>query len=155
MERGQAARILSVGTPYALAFSDMALVPLRSNVPIAMSLGLHIQILETDDTNNRFTVTTTQYSYTLATSEGGEILVFHWNPAARGAAIRFPHLHVGPAVVSRSTQIRPRTFHKVHVPTGYVSMQSVIRLAITEFGVTPLRRDWEDILVEPEVNPIR
>lgn len=118
-----------------------------------MSLGIHFRILETDIGQERFAVDTTKYSYLLATSDGEEILAFHWNPTATGdAAIRFPHLHVGQAV-SHSSQIRPRTFHKAHIPTGYVSMPSVIRLAITEFGVTPLRPDWESVLTETEVTP--
>ncbi len=86
LEHGQTPRVLSVDTSYALALNDMALVTLRSTMPIAMALGLRIRILETDDTNRRFTVNTTQYSYTLATSDSEEILVFHWNPAATGGA---------------------------------------------------------------------
>lgn len=129
---------------------------LRGAIPITISIALEFRVLERPGTPDPFTVATTRYFYVLATPTGDEILAFHWTPDAIGQGeVLFPHLHIGPAVVSRSTQIRPRTFHKVHVPTGFVSMQSVIRLAITEFGVTPLRPDWGAILAESEVNPTR
>jgi hypothetical protein len=138
---------------YTLALNNMALVTMRGNVPITMSLGLHIRILELDDTRDPFAVATVKYYYKLATPNDEEILAFHWSPAAVGeTAVRFPHLHVGPAVVSRSSEVRPRTFHKVHVPTGHVSIQSVIPLAITEFSVTSLRPNWQAILDDADSN---
>jgi hypothetical protein len=33
--------------------------------------------------------------------------------------------------------------HRAHIPTGIISLPAVIRLAISEFGVTPLRDDWQ------------
>mgnify|MGYP001271409931 FL=1 len=39
---------------------------------------------------------------------------------------------------------------KLHIPTGRVSIEAVIRMLITEFGVRPLREDWEKRLNETE-----
>jgi hypothetical protein len=74
-------------------------------------------------------------------------LSFHWTPeAVEPNAVTFPHLHVGRALTADQAAIRLSDFHKAHIPTGHVSMVAVVRLAITEFGVTPLRPDWGRVL---------
>lgn len=139
---------MRANTEYTLALNHMEPVRLRADTPIAISLGLNFRIRKMDDEPNYFTTSIVTYFYGLATFEGREILTFHWNPVATG--VSFPHLHVGRAVVSDATEVLPKTFHKVHVPTGFVPMASVIRLAITEFGVQPLRPNWQSILDEAE-----
>ena len=51
-----------------------------------------------------------------------------------------PHLHVtsqaGTAAITR----------KQHIPTGRVSLESVVRFAIAELGVRPIRDDWGRVL---------
>lgn len=86
------------------------------------------------------------YFYQLSTQTGGEIIAFHWAPATTDPdTVTFPHLHIGSAIVSGQTTIRPRDLHKAHVPTGIVSLAAVVRLAIAEFGVVPLRTDWDRV----------
>jgi hypothetical protein len=87
--------------------------------------------------------------YSLLTSDAIEILTFQWTPETTNGK-PFPHLHVGRAVVSDSTRILPDRFHKVHVPTGHVTLAAVIRLAIEEFGVRPLTRRWRATLERAE-----
>ncbi|MDQ3693418.1 MAG: hypothetical protein M3464_07305 [Chloroflexota bacterium] len=55
-------------------------------------------------------------------------------------------MHIGAAMLSATAPVFPQTFHKKHLPTGRVSIQSVVRFAIEELGVPPLRRNWRDIL---------
>ncbi len=90
------------------------------------------------------------YVYSFATRARAEMLTFQWPPEAIGeGAITYPHLHVGPAISQKQEAIRPNEFHKVHIPTGRIALEAVIRLAIAEFGVAPLRErrgDWETIL---------
>lgn len=87
------------------------------------------------------------YFYELLTPAHQEILSFHWTPEATDPnSVTFPHLHIGPAIVAGQTTLRPRDLHKAHVPTGIVSRAAVVRLAIAEFGVVPLRADWERVL---------
>ena len=52
-------------------------------------------------------------------------------------------LHLGPA-----TAIPSSPAASVHLPTGVISLPDVLRLAITELGVTPQREDWERVLAE-------
>jgi hypothetical protein len=35
---------------------------------------------------------------------------------------------------------------KAHFPTGRLAFEDVLRLVITQFGVIPLRDDWETML---------
>lgn len=36
--------------------------------------------------------------------------------------------------------------HKYHIPTGRVSLEDVLRLAIAEFGVQGQRADWREVI---------
>jgi hypothetical protein len=85
----------------------------------------------------------TGYFYQLRERAGPEIIAFHWHPNQRNQP-DFPHLHLR----SRSGSVE--IDRKNHVPTGQVSLQSVVRFAIVELGVRPLRSDWEAVLAEGE-----
>ena len=39
-----------------------------------------------------------------------------------------------------------RLSSRMHLPTGQVAIEDVIRLAIVEFGVRPRRADWAAVL---------
>jgi hypothetical protein len=138
---------LTIGTSHTIALNNMAPTALRGAIPISISIALEFRILKRRETLDPFTVARTKYFYVLATPTGQEVLAFHWAPDAIGQGeVTFPHVHVGRAVVTDATQVLPRTFHKVHIPTGFVTIGSVIRLAIVEFGVRPLRPDWQAVL---------
>jgi hypothetical protein len=88
--------------------------------------------------NDTWTIAPTSYRFQLNEEAGSEILAYHWHPDAR-SPITTPHLHVA--------STHPRfDLGKAHLPTGIVPLQAVIRCLITEFGVEPLRRDWERVL---------
>ena len=55
----------------------------------------------------------------------------------------FPHLHVG-------CQIPPYDMRRPHLRTGFVTLPMVIRMAIAELGVEPLRADWDAVLRRAE-----
>ena len=72
-------------------------------------------------------------------------------PEATGInEVTFPHLHIGSALLAGQTAIRPGDLHHAHIPTGRVSLEAVVRLAITEFGVKPRMGNWEEILQRTE-----
>lgn len=87
-------------------------------------------------------VSTRQYEYYIQDDEERELIAWHWHPESK---ITYPHLHVPAGQIH----------HKMHIPTGRVSIEAVIRLLITEFGVPPIRHDWEVVLEEAEANFIR
>jgi hypothetical protein len=142
-------RRLRTDTPYGVLLSDMSPVPLRSEFPLSLSVGQTVRIQALRP--GTYATICVQYFYEFATSDGREVLAFHWTPegAAQGL-VTFPHLHVGSALLSESTPIRPRDFHRAHIPTGQVGLSSVVRLAITEFSVQPLIEDWESVIEHAE-----
>lgn len=84
-----------------------------------------------------------QYMYHVVTDDMTEVILFHWHPDGRSAQ-HAPHLHVG------SSQLTPASVvsRKTHVPTGRVAVEAVLELLIRDFGVVPLRTDWEASFAE-------
>jgi hypothetical protein len=145
---------LTAGPPYTLALSKMDPVPLKGMFPLRVTVGQIVRIVRTDESNaprGPFKISTVQYLYAFSTPQGQEILGFHWTPEATGAnVVTTPHLHIGPAITAGQTALRSGDLHKVHVPTGHVSVKAIVRLAISEFGVEPLRPNWEEVLQRTE-----
>lgn len=89
-----------------------------------------------------------------------EILAYHWHPDVRlgdGTLISYPHLHVnrgavrldiadGLRITPTSNLLRP-DLAQAHLPTRRIALEDVIRLAIEQFGVEPLRPDWDATLL--------
>lgn len=75
-----------------------------------------------------------------------EILAYHWHPDGV-SPVTTPHLHLSSRLpdiaVSEGVEI---SLSAVHLPTGEVSAQDIVRLLITEFGVEPRRSDWRTIV---------
>ena len=53
-----------------------------------------------------------------------------------------PHAHLGHTQLAENAVLH----QKAHNPTGRVSLESVIRACITEYGATPMRDDWDKVL---------
>lgn len=75
------------------------------------------------------------YSYRVLTANEQEILAFHLH-AGQG-----PHLHIG---AGAGELFEP--LYKAHVPTGQVELAEVALMLVRDFGVEPLRADWEAVL---------
>lgn len=93
-------------------------------------------------------ITITGYLYALEQRTAGEVLAFHWHPETPGS-VHHPHLHIGPALLGTDGTVRRGDAHKLHVPTGIVTLEAVLRLAIEELGIEPRRADWQAILASP------
>jgi hypothetical protein len=101
--------------------------------PIHFILGHQFKVVQ--DGRRNWHISSTRYRYHLTNPYGQELLAWHWHPGTTP----YPHLHV-PAGL-----IEPR----VHVPTGRVSMESVIRLLLNDLKVTPTREhanDYDEVL---------
>jgi hypothetical protein len=81
------------------------------------------------------------YMYHVYAGEEREIIAFHWHPDRGPVAL--PHAHF-------KTLNDPFPMGKAHMPTGRVSLESVIRLLIDELAVEPMRRDWRGVLAKTE-----
>lgn len=113
---------------------------------LSVSATIHYSIEKTDDPDRGpWKVCTRGYWYHIVTEDQAEVILFHWHPDSQ-SDLPWPHAHVG------SSQI---TSHAVlsgfkHVPTGRVSLESVIRSLITDMGVVPKRPGWEAVLDDSE-----
>ncbi len=69
------------------------------------------------------------------------------NPVLRIAA-RIPHLHVSAALNAQTDALTRREIDldKRHLPTGQVSLSTVIRALIADFDIAPQRQDWRETL---------
>ncbi len=132
------------GEPFALpslTFSER-FVPLQGEHRLDLSL-LHLhQFEERLNEPGYWGVKSVGYAYQLRERSGAELIRFEWHPF--GHQIPFPHLHIH----GQAGSIRIDA--KKHVPTGRVSVESVVRFAITELGVRALRRDWRQVLERGE-----
>jgi hypothetical protein len=85
---------------------------------------------------------------------GREVLAYHLHPQVD--QVPYPHLHIGPGAVEEASLVRAGlseqhsalrpAIARAHLPTGLVALRWVVRMLITQFGVTALRRDWPSIL---------
>ena len=78
------------------------------------------------------------YAYEVQLGDGRMLLAYHWHPAGL-SPVTTPHLHLGGTLAGIDLS-------KAHLPTGHVALQDVLRFAIVDLGVAPLRDDWEAIL---------
>lgn len=86
-----------------------------------------------------YKVRTRGYLYHLLRDERDEVLLFHWHPDG-SSRVKTPHLHIGDAVNATGL------LAKAHVPTGRISLEEVLLLAIDELGVTTLRPDGRTVI---------
>ena len=115
--------------------------PLRGRHRLNL-LFLHSYVLgQHGNDGGAWRASSTAYWYQPEERDSTEVIAFHWRPNGHGH-VPFPHLHVDGGTGS------VRIGRKGHVPTGRVSLEGVVRFAIEELGVRPLRSDWHKILDE-------
>lgn len=139
-----------VGRLYAVALNDGVPVMLKGVKGLTFSAGQTFRIVPASDDRSPFNVQTVEYAYVFeitTVDARHEILAFHWTPEEQGKGYRtYPHLHIGSAMIAPSAPLLPRRFNKLHIPTSRVALESVVRFAIEEIGVTPRAKDWSRIL---------
>lgn len=77
------------------------------------------------------------YTFLLRNSEQ-ELLAFHWHPHIADKA--FPHVHLESGLGVH------RDLVGIHVPTGEIALEDVIRFAIEDLGVRPRLTRWRSVL---------
>lgn len=97
------------------------------------------------DEPRRYRIATLGYNYAVLDQQYREILSFHWHPGQRSHEYE-PHLHVGSAVIDADVPEFGKTFSRMHIPTGQVSLARVVRMLLTDFQVMPNRQDWDVVL---------
>jgi hypothetical protein len=101
-----------------------------------LTLRLHYRVAQRDPAPGVWTAHTAAYYFALQDERERELLAYHWHPESR-SRVTWPHLHVGQALALSS---------RIHLPTGRIFLEDILRLAIEEFGVRPRRMNWETVL---------
>jgi len=125
--------------PHPLALGDGAPVTISSDPPLLLTVLQNYRVVEFEGPRGPWKVSIVSYFYSLEDREGREVL-YHWHPQG-ASTVTFPHLHVRAGGRLGRTDIS-----QVHFPTGRVSLEDVLRLAILELGVKPERTDWAELL---------
>jgi hypothetical protein len=115
------------------------------------------QVVEARDTsktgNARYRLHTLEYGYYIQeTADQRRAALFRWEYAS-DPPMEHPHQHVQIRTTLASSALQhPINLDKVHVPTGWVTIEQVIRFLIADLGVQPPRGadKWEQILHEGE-----
>ena len=102
-----------------------------------------------DDRRESIAARMVSYEYRILDLDAREILAFHWHPTGL-SNVTDPHLHLSsrlnPIDIGRNQELLPLA--DMHIPTGFVTLEDIVRLLITEFGITPRRDDWDNLLRE-------
>jgi hypothetical protein len=128
----------------ALVLFNGAPAALQGTIPLLLDVSQHFRVVIIDAPRS-IRVEVISYIYTVMTLDRIELVSYQWHPHGEGDT-DFPHVHIGPAMSRHDSVVRPGEAHKIHLPTSEVSLADVLRLAITELGVEPRRKDWETIL---------
>jgi hypothetical protein len=132
--------------PHAATLSGAGPVRIGGAAGLAMLMSIQYRIVEAEGERGPWKTSVAQYEYSLVEEDDGqEVLGFHWHPESRGR-VNWPHVHVGTSMLAQDAVLDRR----VHIPTGRVAVEDVLRLAILDFGVEPLRNDWEAVFRETQ-----
>lgn len=104
-------------------------------------MSLEYEIVRGPDQRS-WRVHTLGYAYELLDPADRRIVAYHWHPQPYNR-VKSPHLHV-------PSHTAPVDLSRVHLPTPRVSLEAVLRFAIDELGVEPLREDWRAVLEASE-----
>jgi hypothetical protein len=127
---------------------------LRTAVPLETKIGTLFLSIEQDLLAERsgrgFRVRTERYGYRLAASDEGRAKsLIRWEyrrDIGRQRECR-NHLHIAAAVPAGDGAL---LVDKVHVPTGWVLIEDVLRFLIHDLEVTPRTQDWARMLSTSE-----
>jgi hypothetical protein len=124
------------GGPHTLVLSKGLAVPVGGDV--ALRMFHQYSVVPASGTHGPWKVSTVGYVYAIEDLEERELFAYHWHPDTADADVaKTPHLHVS------------GEHERLHLPTGRVSMERVVRLAV-ELGCSTIRADWEKVLDETE-----
>jgi len=121
---------------------------------VKLHVSQHVVFVDSDDPKKPLRMSTRGYMYLLATDR--VMINWHWHPktsASRNVdpSIR-PHVHTTHLEIDTGKQSK---IARLHVPTGRVAIEQVVRYAIEELGVKALNDDWNKLITESEALHIR
>ena len=123
-------------TPHVLLIGAGDTVPVRSvSRALSIKVSQHYRVVEAESQLGPWKVQTAAYNYMLLDG-AQEVFAYHWHPSGEPS---WPHLHVYAS-----------DFARAHFPTGRIAIEEFLRLLIVEFDVTPLKADWQEVLLRTQ-----
>jgi hypothetical protein len=107
------------------------------------------EIVEDDRFEGEWKVATKAYAYVVSIRSRRlprpqELMEWHWHPL-RTPQRPEPHLHV-----RSQHRLLGLDLPTLHIPTGRVSFEEVVRFLIEEMRVVPTREDWQAVIADTE-----
>ncbi len=131
--------------------SDFIMLRCEDGSKLYFELVQHVNVIKIEtEKGERFRVSTIRYIYAFWRTPDDVLAGWHYHPDLH---IKFPHLHVYDRndEAERKAGCKPFLLHGMHMPTGRVALEDVIKFAIREMKVVPEKNragDWEKILAE-------
>jgi hypothetical protein len=124
-------------------------------VPASLGAGLYLelsQLLKATPVPDGFVLRTIKYRYAIHrddTLQSDPIFRFEYESHMTQPEFAYcrNHLHLHRDFDEAVSGIRPS---ELHIPTGWVTIESVLRFLIAELGVKPLSSNWPNVLSESE-----
>lgn len=87
--------------------------------------------------------TTTGYEYRILDSQENEIFAYHWDPRTNRGP-KYPHLHVSARadIYHDALATHQLVIDRLHIPTGRILLEHIVRLLVSELGVKPRVTKW-------------
>jgi len=126
----------AAGPRFAVLSDALARLRGTSSLSLTILHAFEVEALPEDRASWR--ARTVGYAYEVLRAEGQTLLAYHWHSVG-ASPVTTPHLHLGGTLAGIDLS-------KAHLPTGHVALQDVLRFAIIDLGVEPLRDDWDAIL---------
>ncbi len=123
----------------------------KDGTKLYLELDQHVEVVKASvEKGDRYRVSTVRYIYAIWESPDDCLIGWHYHP---DLGVTFPHVHVYDKKTDEEKQMgrKPSLLHKLHIPSGRVSLEDVIHFAITELGVVPNKKrenDWQQVLKE-------
>jgi hypothetical protein len=110
----------------------------RHGTPVvAVAVRLHYLPVQVSQSPRKWEIRTVQYIYEVHSIDAPphEIAGYHWHPSVPGMG--YPHCHAreGPPAMAR-----------LHLPTRFITLGSVFRWLMRDFGAAPLATNWAALL---------
>ena len=146
-----------IGRPSSVIFNrGQSLVLARNDLePIHFGAMHRFRCIEVaDDERGLVKIESIEYWHSFDVFRGNvlrELFSFHWTPELlEGEGINEPHLHLKTPMIHPDAPLSNKTFGKFHIPTGRVSLESIVRFAIVDLNVVPRTPNWDATLKRNE-----
>ncbi len=111
-------------------------------------LSLQQRILASESARSPVAIDTVRYRYSLAIDRDVDALL-RWDGHHGRRSVE--HLYCSHHLQGTLAIELPRAaarLNDIHVPTGHVLVQDILRFLIADLGVRPLHHDWDRVLQE-------